>query len=100
LLARLAAERPTVRRQEAALMRSPERRLVALLVGLGVTGIAMLSKLTALFALPGWLLASLVGKFASGLAIFWFTFYVANFIVWAAGTYLFLTLKERRKPAA
>jgi hypothetical protein len=80
-------------------MRSPERRLVALLVGVGVTGIGMLSKLTAVLALPGWLLASLVEKVISAPGAFWFTIYAANFVVWAVGTYLVLTWKERRKPA-
>jgi len=76
-------------------MRNPERRFVAILVGIGATGLATLSKLTAILGTPGWLVASLVGRIASSLAVFWFTFFAANFILWASGAYLYLVWRER-----
>jgi hypothetical protein len=82
------------------MMRRPERRLIALLVGVGVAGLGTLSKLTALLALPGWLLASSLENVIHMPGAFWFIVVVANFIVWATGTYLFLTWKERRRPVA
>ncbi len=77
----------------------PERRLISLRVGIGATGLGMLFKLTAILALPGWLVASLVERFTSGAGAFWLAVYIANFIFWTGGTYLFLAWRRRQHVA-
>ena len=81
-------------------MPNAERRLVSILVGLGVTGLGMLSKVTAALALPGYPVALAVQHFASPPGLFWLTLYAGNFAIWAIAAYLFLGWRRARGPAA
>jgi hypothetical protein len=79
-------------------MPKAERRLIALFVGIGATGVGCLSKETALLSLPGWLLAVPLEKFFPMAS--WLIGCALNFLLWSVGTYMFLTLKVGRRPAA
>jgi hypothetical protein len=82
---------------------SRERRFVALLIGLAVAGIGMLSKLTIPLAIPGMVVGSLFqdsNQLRAALWSAWAEVFGVNFLFWSVVAYLFLTWRARRAAAA
>jgi hypothetical protein len=79
---------------------SQRRRFTALLVGVGVTALGQLSKLTAPLAIPGGLVASLARRLTTSFTALTFAFTLGNLLFWTAAAYFVLGLRARRDPAA
>lgn len=95
-----AAAPPSVRRQKAEHRVSQRRRFTALLLGIGVTALGRLSKLTAPLAIPGELVASLAGRLTTSFTALTFAFALGNLLFWTVVAYFVLGLRARHEPAA
>jgi hypothetical protein len=74
--------------------------LIALLIGVGVTALGLLSELTAPLAIPGTLVASLVGRLTTSFTASTFAFTFGNLLFWTGVAYFVLGLRAKREPAA
>jgi hypothetical protein len=71
---------------------SRRRRFVALLIGVGVTALGLLSEPTAPLAIPGALVASIVGRLTISFTASTFAFTFGNLLFWTGAAYLVLGL--------